>query len=91
MIFLLECVSVRPGLISGELDVSVKTSKDRKEFLRVAQGGIYEVDGAKRIEVGFIRSVGEDYLVELPMEADSGAHRIWVPKSSISSTVAETA
>ena len=85
MVFLLECASVRPGLIDGELTVGVKNYKGHLEYFRAAGNALTQQGQKGYVEVGAIHKdpKTETYLVELPMEADSGAHRIWVPEGSI--------
>lgn len=85
MVFLLECDSVRPGLIEGELTVGVKTHRGHTEYFRAAGSDLAPRHGKGYIEVGAIHRdpATKTYLVELPMETDSGAHRIWVPEASL--------
>jgi hypothetical protein len=64
------------GLHPSEVVVVVKTIKG-EERLTVSKRSI--TDGS--IEVGWpIRKEGDDLLVELPRETQSGAWRVWVDR-----------
>jgi len=83
MVFL-SCASIRGGLMDGEVTVEVKNYRGESEYFRAA-GSESSQKEAQFIEVGVIHQDPKTsaYLVELPMETDSGARRIWVPASAI--------
>jgi hypothetical protein len=59
-------------------------ARDRKEFLQVPAGFVRTQQGKHYLSVNFVqrdRARG-DILVQLPVEADSGANRIWVSKDN---------
>ncbi len=71
---------VSEGLRSSEATVKLITYDGRPEFLPVDRGFISEEGGKHYLSVGLIHISHEQKaaLVALPVEADSGAHRVWV-------------
>jgi hypothetical protein len=76
---------VSKGLRESEATVSITTLEGRPEFLPVDRGMLSKEGNRYLLSVGLIHmSESEDAaLVELPDEADSGAHRIWVKLSDL--------
>lgn len=73
---------VSEGLRSSEATVKLTTSDGGSEFLPVDRGLLTEEGGQHYLSVGLIHVSDEKgiALVSLPVEADSGAHRVWVKK-----------
>ncbi len=71
---------VSEGLRKSEATVKLTTYDGRPEFLPVDRGLVTEDGGRFYLSVGLIHiSKDKDAaLVALPVEADSGAHRVWV-------------
>jgi hypothetical protein len=71
---------VSEGLRKSEATVKVTAYDDRPEFLPVDRGLLSEENGRCYLSVGLIHISHEKKaaLVALPVEADSGAHRLWV-------------
>jgi hypothetical protein len=71
---------VSEGLRKSEATVKLTTYDDRPEFLPVDRGLLTEEGGRWYLSVGLIHLSHEKKaaLVSLPVEADSGAHRVWV-------------
>ncbi len=74
------CSKVRPGLRDTERVVAVKDVEGRAHHLRVDADYLTEDAGRVYLPIGIVsRSTdGRYYLIELRLEADSGANRIWV-------------
>jgi hypothetical protein len=71
---------VSEGLRKSEATVKLMTYDDRPEFLPVDRG-LVAVEGNRHyLSVGLVHISSEKKaaLVSLPVEADSGAHRLWV-------------
>ena len=75
-----EC-KVRAGDADWEAIVAVKDEKDREQFLTVSKGLVSTVGGQSYLSVGVVQidHAGRRVLIELPVEADSGVGRLWVP------------
>jgi len=71
---------VSDGLRNSEATVKLTTYDGRPEFIPVDRGLLSEEDGAHYLSVRLIHVSHEKRaaLVSLPVEADSGAHRVWV-------------
>ena len=76
-----ECVIETESGLAGTTVIHVPDAMDNKQYLRVARSDVHKVDGKTYLGVGLVEldRKGRRALVELPMEADSGARRIWVP------------
>jgi hypothetical protein len=71
---------VSEGLRKSEATVKLRGYDGRPEFLPVDRGLLSQEGGKSYLSVGLIHIDPEKQaaLVSLPIEADSGAHRIWV-------------
>lgn len=71
---------VSDGLRSSEATVKLSVYDGTHEFLPVDRGLLSEDGGKHYLSVGLIHTSHEKKaaLVSLPVEADSGAHRVWV-------------
>lgn len=78
-----EC-GTRPGLIEGEVTVSIADATGNTHFLRVPAEFVHEYGEKTYLPVGIVEidRGGRKTLVELPHEADSGFNRLWIPFSS---------
>lgn len=71
---------VSEGLRSSEATAKVMTYDGRPEFLPVDRG-LLSHDGERdylAVELLHVRPEKNAALISLPVEADSGAHRVWV-------------
>lgn len=71
---------ISEGLRKSEATAHLMTFDGRSEFVPVDRGLISEEEGRHYLSVGLLHISHEKKaaLVSLPVEADSGAHRIWV-------------
>jgi hypothetical protein len=71
---------VSEGLRKSEATVKLVAYDGRPEFLPVDRGLLSEDGGRYYLSVGLVHVSHEKgaALVSLPVEADSGAHRLWV-------------
>jgi len=76
---------VSEGARSAEATVTVKDVQGRREFLPVDRQLIVEEGGKHYLPVTIVHidEAKKLALVALPVEADSGAHRIWVKRSQL--------
>jgi hypothetical protein len=81
---LLEC-EVRPGYGTVSVSVAVRDINNAKTFLEVQHDFPSKRNGRDYLPIGVVYRDKEKgvALIEFPVEADSGAHRIWVPLSSL--------
>ena len=71
---------VSEGLRKAEATVKLVSYDGRPEFLPVDRGLLSAENGRQFLSVGLlhISQAKKAALVSLPVEADSGAHRVWV-------------
>ena len=76
---------VSEGLRESEATVKLVTFDGRPEFLPVDRGFVTTEGGQTYLSVGLVHVSPEKKaaLVSLPVEADSGAHRVWVKLESL--------
>jgi hypothetical protein len=76
---LLEC-KVTEGLRKAEATVEIRDFHDRKHFLPVDRDFLRAEGGKNYLPVSVMQidQKSKAALIGLPLEADSGAHRIWV-------------
>ncbi len=76
---------VSDGLRQSEATVKLTTYDGRPEYLPVDRGFVSEDGGKHFLSVGLVHVNHEKKaaLVSLPVEADSGAHRVWVTLDQI--------
>ena len=84
MMMLVQC-EVSPGVGSVAVSVAVRDSANQPTFLEIDRGMVTRRHGRHYLPVGEVcRDLEKGVaLIEFPVEADSGAHRIWVPLSSL--------
>lgn len=77
---LLRCADVSEGLRASEATVTIKEIDGTSQFLPIDRGVLSEVGGNHYLSVSviYLDDSRDAALVGLPVEADSGAHRIWV-------------
>jgi hypothetical protein len=76
-----ECiVTIEHGLLDSQV-VGVPDETGRYEYLRVPQGEVTRANGKTYLPIGIVELDRKQRraLVELPVEADSGFRRLWVP------------
>ena len=76
---------VHPGLGKDDASVAVQDVRSLRTFLNVDRAFLTRDNAQTYLPVGVVcrdrdRGVA---LIELPQEADSGTHRLWVPVSSL--------
>ena len=72
---------VRPGAGTIAVSVAVRDSNNVRTFLSIQRDFVSERDGQTYLPIGVV-GIDRDKglaLIEFPVEADSGAHRIWAP------------
>ena len=71
---------VSEGLRKSDATVKLITYDERPEFLPVDRGLLSQEGDKHYLSVGLlhVRHEKKAALISLPVEADSGAHRIWV-------------
>jgi hypothetical protein len=76
---------ISEGLRESEATVRLMTYEGRPEFLPVDRGLLSSDNGSSYLSVGLVHVSQEKRaaLVSLPVEADSGAHRVWVQLASL--------
>ena len=76
---------VADGLRPAEASITVRDHSGKSEHFPLDRGMVTDEDGATSIPVFLIQySDDRDYaLVGLPVEADSGSHRIWVKAADL--------
>jgi hypothetical protein len=76
---------VHPGVGTVATSVAVRDTSNVRTFLEIQRDFVTQRQGEYYLPVGLVyrdRDKGVA-LIEFPVEADSGAHRIWVPLSSL--------
>jgi hypothetical protein len=76
---------IRPGVGTVAVSVGVRNINNVKTFLSIQHDFVTQRQGKTYLPIGVVykdRDKGVA-LIEFPVEADSGAHRIWVPLSSL--------
>lgn len=79
------CDEVSEGLRPSDVTVTVKSLKNRREFLRVSEKSLLEHNNKKYLAIGIVYQdpASKAFLIEFPHEADSGANRIWVDQAQV--------
>jgi hypothetical protein len=74
-----EC-TVQAGMLNTEI-VGVADDQGNYQYLRVGKGSVMTEGGKTYLPIGIVELDRRQRraLVELPIEADSGARRLWVP------------
>jgi hypothetical protein len=72
-----------PGTIAGS--AAVRDINNVRTFVSVQQDFVTRRQGKTYLPIGVVYKDKEKgvALIEFPVEADSGAHRIWVPLTSL--------
>jgi hypothetical protein len=76
---------VRPGAGTVAVSVCVRDINNVRTFLSIQSDFVTHRQGQSYLPIGVV-GIDRDKgvaLIEFPVEADSGAHRIWVPLSSL--------
>jgi hypothetical protein len=79
---------VRPGAGTVAVSVAVRDINNVQTFLEIQHDFVTRRKGQTYLPIGVVykdRDKGVA-LIEFPVEADSGAHRLWVPLSSLVDT-----
>ncbi len=76
---------VRPGVGKMDVSVNVRDTENVPTFLQVERDFVANQQGRTYLPIGVVFRDKEKgvALIEFPVEADSGAHRIWVPLTSL--------
>jgi hypothetical protein len=84
MMMLVLC-EVYPGVGSVAISVAVRDTTNQQTFLEIDRTMVTQRRGQPYLPVGEVCRDKEKgvALIEFPIEADSGAHRIWVPLASL--------
>jgi hypothetical protein len=76
---------ISEGLRSSEATAVITDFDGRRQFIPVDREFLSEINGKWYMPIGFLR-VDKDHkaaLIQLPVEADSGANRFWVELGNI--------
>jgi hypothetical protein len=79
---------VRPGAGTVAVSVAVRDTDNVRAFLSIDHDFVTKRNGQWYLPIGVVykdRDKGVA-LIEFPVEADSGYHRIWVPLTSLLET-----
>ncbi len=83
----MQFVACKLGSLVGEVaaSVAVRDHADAPTYLHLDRGLVIQRQGRHYVPIGLVHRDKEQglALIEFPVEADSGAHRIWVPLSSL--------
>ena len=84
MMMLVRC-EVRPGVDGVAVSVAVRDTANQPTFLEMDRNMVTHRRGQTYIPIATVYRDKEKgvALIEFPIEADSGAHRIWVPLTSL--------
>jgi hypothetical protein len=76
---------MRPGPGTVACSVGVRDTNNIQTFLTVQQDFVTQRQGQYYLPIGVVYRDKDKgvALIEFPVEADSGAHRLWVPLSSL--------
>jgi hypothetical protein len=76
---------VRPGPGTVAVSVAVRDINNVRTFLSIQHDFVTTREGQTYLPIGIVYKDREKgvALIEFPVEADSGAHRIWVPLASL--------
>jgi hypothetical protein len=76
---------VRPGADTVAVSVAVRDINDVRTFLEIQADFVTRWKGQTYLPIGLVYKDQEKgvALIEFPVEADSGAHRLWVPLASL--------
>jgi hypothetical protein len=76
---------VRPGPGKVAVSVAVRDIYNVRTFLSIQHDFVTQRQGQTYLPIGVVYKDKEKgvALIEFPVEADSGAHRLWVPLSSL--------
>ncbi len=76
---------VRPGVGKVDVSVAVRDTENVPTFLQIDSDFVTHRQGKSFLPIGVVYRDKEkgSALIEFPVEADSGAHRIWVPLTSL--------
>ncbi len=72
---------VSDGFTDRDITVSVTDERGREQFIHVLKSMVNKVSESFFLPVGVVNvdHRGGRVLIELPIEADSGANRMWIP------------
>jgi hypothetical protein len=76
---------VHPGVGTVATSVAVRDANNIRSFLEIQRDFLTRRQGRDYLPVGLVHRDRDKgvALIEFPVEAGSGAHRIWVPLSSL--------
>ncbi len=76
---------VRPGPGTVAVSAEVRDINNVKTFVEIQHDFVTKRQGQWYLPIGVVHKDKEKgvALIEFPVEADSGAHRIWIPLSSL--------
>jgi hypothetical protein len=74
-----------PGVGKVDVSVAVRDTDNAQTFLQIDRRMVTQRRGHPYLSVGVVYRDKDKgvALIEFPQEADSGAHRIWVPLTSL--------
>jgi hypothetical protein len=74
------CCQVSEGLTGSDITVSIRDIDGRDQYIHVLPSMVNQENGTTYLPVGIINIDRRQrrVLIELPIEADSGANRMWM-------------
>ena len=85
MMALVQCEVYYPSVGTVAVSVAVRDTTNQPTFLEIQRDFVAHRQGKTYLPIGVVYRDKEKgvALIEFPVEADSGAHRIWVPLTSL--------
>jgi hypothetical protein len=85
MLALVACEVYYPSAESLAISVGVRDTSNQPTYLEIQRDFVAHRQGKTFLPIGVVYRDKEKgvALIEFPVEADSGVHRIWVPLASL--------
>jgi hypothetical protein len=79
------CEQVSPGLREADAILAFRDFHGRRHFLQIEKDFLVRREGQSYLPVGFVHrdAATGAYLIELPHEAETGVHRLWVSAEKV--------
>jgi len=79
------CEQVSPGLREADAILTLVDFHGRRHFLQIEKDFLVRRNGRSYLPVGFVQRDAPTgaFLIELPHEAETGAHRLWISADKI--------
>jgi hypothetical protein len=79
------CEQVSRGLREADAILALRDFQGRRHFLQIEKDFLFRRDGKTYLPVGFVHRDAPTgaFLIELPHEAETGVHRLWVSAEKV--------